>query len=138
MNFPVGTTNIVGLLDLKEKHETAGDEARGRVTLAPLKFEVVGYCREDSPHKSTDGVRTDDAYTLRIIVEVIGHSVKPGQGVRLTFTRMFWADVPEQKTLRELLRQAMTHEIDECILVDGKRVYDPHAGEPFRYAPVTT
>jgi hypothetical protein len=130
MGFPVGITNIVELLDLKEKHETAGDEARGLVTLAPLTFSVVDWSREDCEYKAKGtGGRVDEAYTIRAIVEVSGHSVEPGQSVRLTFTRMFWRDVPEQKALRELLREAMSHEIDECILVDGKRVYDPHHGE---------
>jgi hypothetical protein len=129
VSFPVGIANIVSLLDLKEKRETGGNEARGEVTLAPLVFTVVSWHREDCEYKSTDGRRTDNAYTIRVVVLVIGRDSPDRSGVRLTFTRMFWADVPEQKALRELLREAMSHEIDECILVDGKRVYDPHADE---------
>jgi hypothetical protein len=136
MSFPVGITNIVELLDLKEKHETRGDEAHGKVTLAPLTFSVVSWEREDCEYKAREGFRADNAYTLRIVVEVIGHSQPDGHGVRLTFNRMFWADVPEQKALRELLREAMSHEIDECILVDGRRVYDPHHGEASKHCQV--
>jgi hypothetical protein len=33
--------------------------------------------------------------------------------------------------LRELVMLAMRHELEESILVDGVRVWDPHVGRPF-------
>jgi hypothetical protein len=32
--------------------------------------------------------------------------------------------------VRSLLHRALTHELDECLMVDGKRKFDPHADEP--------
>lgn len=31
--------------------------------------------------------------------------------------------------IRHIVRETIFHEIDECLLIDGKRVFDPHAKE---------
>jgi hypothetical protein len=33
------------------------------------------------------------------------------------------------RAVREQVREAVLHELDECFLVGGARLYDPHAGE---------
>lgn len=36
---------------------------------------------------------------------------------------------PKVEAIRTALIEAMTHEIDECLYVDGDRIFDPHVPE---------
>lgn len=40
---------------------------------------------------------------------------------------------PMLELVREALRAAILHELDECLLVDGKRKWDPHKEGPHSY-----
>lgn len=57
---------------------------------------------------------TDAEYNLRVL-----HGFSPASLALYTLDR-----------IRNTIIRALTHELDECFLFDGKRLYDPHRKDP--------
>jgi hypothetical protein len=74
-----------------------------------------------------------DTYTGRVVPKLyveldatVNHR-DDGSVLPLTFSRAFPAEMTEHEAVRSLMLDALRHEADECILVNGVRVNDPHA-----------
>lgn len=75
----------------------------------PREHDVKVHVRLNAPHRDT-GQR--------------------GAGVQMLFhLHIFWGESDLTRYLRARLIDLVIHELDESILVDGKRVFDPHAKE---------
>lgn len=62
---------------------------------------------------------------------------EPGKTIPLTSQRVLPAYSTEERAfdfIRACARDFIIHELDECILVDGKRIYDPHPPEHPHYS----
>lgn len=64
-----------------------------------------------------------------LLISMVANDRDTGEEVTLSFSAPMppWFG-PEKGVLwlRERLAQFLIHELDECMLVDGKRIYDPH------------
>lgn len=71
----------------------------------------------------------DYIYNVRVNMYVRDRE-DPKKEILLTFTHNYFRDdFSRPEAIRHMLHYAMTHEIDECLLVDGKRIFDPHVNE---------
>ena len=68
-----------------------------------------------------------ERFGYRVVVLLRVRAVATGLPEDITFTGPLRMD-PENKkaAVRDLLIQAITHEIDECLYIDGERLTDPH------------
>ncbi len=82
---------------------------------------------QSAPWESADYVR------LRVVLDVA--DVVTGQDNHVTLDKTLHrailkdGKVPAQ-IIRSAILQALVHELDECLLVDGKRVVEPHPEQP--------
>jgi hypothetical protein len=100
----------------------------GTPTLQAFSFKVVSLTveQEDGLFIDDEGRRHHGRVTVTVRALVLDRET--GGALPLVFSRMF--AIAEGKTqaqmVRELMLEAVAHEIDECIYVDGQRVFDPH------------
>lgn len=62
-----------------------------------------------------------------------GHYVTDTDGTRwmkLWAGMSFAGDKPDALCIREIVLNFLRHELEESILVDGVRIWDPHVGRP--------
>ncbi len=107
-----------------------------RTELAQFRFEVVGDPVWYRPH--ADSWNQRKTLTINTRQRPRGDE---GGGVRhdpdgtpyvlISFSATYEVSRPDALCLRELVMLAMRHELEESILVDGVRVWDPHVGRPF-------
>ena len=62
----------------------------------------------------------------RVLIHTEIISRDTGKPMALYFSNDFPVGRPDAACIRELLIEAVRHEIEECIFVDGVRVWDPH------------
>lgn len=123
MSFPL--TSIVNV-----EYTKISNIPSGSVNLGPLYFQVLSYRREDLYEKMLGGSSPSQLYyKLWLEVYVYDRDVK-WDYMKLTFSQTFPVEEPEAASLRTLLHTAVCHEVDECIYVDGVRVFDPHVISP--------
>ena len=109
--------------------------------LEPLaaKFGVCGLLKSFHPDIQLRGRRTNttmDEAKLNVRIQVLDRD--SGQPTSIAADQVLWLPHlqrnPEMlaEGLRAVLRYLMGHEVDEGIVVNGKRPFDPHANEPQR------
>jgi hypothetical protein len=101
--------------------------APGDVTLAPFNFRVVSL--EVTSEISIEGIGS--VYAWGVVLRMNVDDRNNGLRSRVTFRQQFDKHrfPTAHQAVRQLLLEALTHEADECLLVDGVRVNDPHAEE---------
>lgn len=94
-----------------------GAPLEGKFELKPFHVEVVSVTFYPGARKECNvHVRIADRET--------------GQIQNLYARETFPLDYPDAVCAREILIAFMRHEVEECIHVNGVRVWDPHVGRP--------
>jgi len=73
-----------------------------------------------------------DKITLGVILHTFDVRVDPSTPIDVQFTRPLAADLDPDarvRAVRDLVHEAVSHELDECLLLDGFSMHDPHPGE---------
>lgn len=96
-----------------------GPGVRG-ISLKPFKFEVESVTV--TPHD-------DFGMKLEMLANVT--DVKSGKSIAVATTEVLSLSTPLEKAVEYVLKRAVTHEIYECLLVDGKHLVEPHPEERF-------
>lgn len=82
-----------------------------------------------SPWKVTQSVRLHDSHTVEVVTRVEAVDVDTGEPTQISRPEMFPADAPADHALAFLanqIRDVLIHEIDECLLVAGRKWRNPH------------
>lgn len=69
-------------------------------------------------------------WDARVIMDV--RSRETGQWIEIALAKRYPAYIPRERIpfeVRRLVWEALQHEADECLLVDGQRIFDPHRNE---------
>ncbi len=107
-----------------------GASLDGSAKLDPFYFEVVNIKWERGPRVKNLVVSAKIKTRSGDFQINNGTLAKAGDFKVIVFYGDFEAGRPDAACIRELLMNALRHELEECIMVDGVRVWDPHVGRP--------
>lgn len=95
-----------------------GEGARG-ISLKPFKFEV----------ESLTVTPGEGCMKLEMFAKVT--DTGSGKTIVVATTEVLSLTTPLVQAVEYVLKRAMTHEIYECLMVDGKHMVQPHPEEEF-------
>ncbi len=113
----------------------------GQVRVAPFVFILDELVLDGPEVPRPTGIRPSDPFIIdrdrmynagRMRMRVLSLHRDTGDLVDVCRSKIIdrFDRRPIEHRVRDELRQAVLHEVDEVILVDGCRVFDPHRGEP--------
>ena len=82
-----------------------------------------------SPWRVTQSVSMYDSYTVEVVTRVEATDVDSGEPTQISRLEMYPADAPADHAIAFLanqIRDVLIHEIDECLLVAGRKWRNPH------------
>jgi hypothetical protein len=100
-----------------------------RVTVVPWKspqaVDVSRFRFEVTGHTCSRFIGIDGE-GLRVEVHAEVRDRESGRPLLINFSKNFFPACDEHTAIRETLIESLTHEVDECLLVNGERIHDPH------------
>jgi hypothetical protein len=90
-----------------------------RITMPSYRYPVTWYATTD-----LNGVMM--SMKVKVLDRDSGESIDIATSIELRHVR---SDEDLLRLAHDMLMRFATHEIDECFLLDGKRIRDPHANE---------
>jgi len=114
------------LLTFPDTWRWLSDQHDGLTALGPAdRVQAPGF-NNRLPVGGFDFFRSPPSGFKRVQIHTEIISRDTGKPMALYFSNDFPVGRPDAACIRELLIEAVRHEIEECIFVDGVRVWDPH------------